>query len=739
MKRSISKIQNYRKLNLGGYGYNTPSSQDENYVKEERAKLSSMDNFGNVAGGVGAAFNPVVGGLIKGVTAGSSALLKDTVDDKGFKKEGSTFKTGLAYTLTPTANWIQNIDRGKNWDKLSNEGKFSSIASIAMPWLGSIADKELSDKAKQEYEAKVGQYYKDSFRDFSQSKINSGEVNLQGNAGARMFKFGGTIGGSIKKLSSNSSEVEGKKHEQGGVKLPKEGIELEDGETISKIKGKDFVFSDNLGFAEEHKKIAKTIGRLEKQPDTPQKQFSLQRLKLAEQKLAKEQEVTKNELGIENDSDVMKNGGIFKKYEWGGRRRGIEEKSLKDTRALKTSEDPKFVDAGYDIKLKDKFSFKRAGNSLVEATPNLVDTISGFSNAQRRLNTPVEQMGEIPQVTFKTLSADASLNEADRQRVGLNKWISQNTSDSNVARANMASALASTISAKNAIQQEVNNKNVDIKNQQMLANQEIREKNIANAFANKRLRRLALDEAYQDLHDNTLNASRGFSQSIKDNKQTKANQDQAVIDAYSRMTPEQMEYVQQNLPRMRRLMGYEKGGFIKMGNGGSVEEKKDNVYKQKNYDIILDEKDIVGYEGKYPKYGGESGKRKAMLHQQALKEGIHTYTINNKQELPYKANEYNKTAAKQPAMLAKKWNELDIEDIQPLKEEEINIKAAEVPSKDRKFINVEEQEEIKKKRAKAHNSRVYSSGEGFYFIDKNTGRKVSSKSKLGIGIKRLFS
>lgn len=100
-------------------------------------------------------------------------------------------------------------------------------------------------------------------------------------------------GGSLKKLSSDSVEVQGNSHEEGGVSLGP-NIEVEDNETI---KG-DFVYSDALGYARQHKKIATAIGKMEKKEPSNITNQSLKRLKERELLLQEEQEATKEALGL---------------------------------------------------------------------------------------------------------------------------------------------------------------------------------------------------------------------------------------------------------------------------------------------------------------------------------------------------------------------------------------------------------------------------------------------------------
>jgi hypothetical protein len=139
----------------------------------------------------------------------------------------------------------------------------------------------------------------------------------EGISGApEMYKDGGVMkskmqylkGGRLKRISSSAAVVEGRAHENGGVLLDK-NTEVEGGETILKDKEGTFVFSEALGFAKEHKKIANMIGRLEKKPKKEATLNAIKRLKDKEQKLKYHQEQYKAQQGIENDLDEMKYGG----------------------------------------------------------------------------------------------------------------------------------------------------------------------------------------------------------------------------------------------------------------------------------------------------------------------------------------------------------------------------------------------------------------------------------------------
>lgn len=98
-------------------------------------------------------------------------------------------------------------------------------------------------------------------------------------------------GGSLTPMSNDSVSINGPSHEGGGVQLPDAGAEVEGGETM---KG-NFVFSDRLGFADEHKRISKAIGRVQaKGVMTPEKVNAIRRMQDQENTLALSQEYMKH-------------------------------------------------------------------------------------------------------------------------------------------------------------------------------------------------------------------------------------------------------------------------------------------------------------------------------------------------------------------------------------------------------------------------------------------------------------
>lgn len=106
-----------------------------------------------------------------------------------------------------------------------------------------------------------------------------------------LSRFTKADGGSLTPMSDDSVSINGPSHEGGGVGLPGANAEVEGGESM---KG-DFVFSDRLGFADEHKRLAKAIGSIQaKGVMTPEKVNAIHRMQDRESTLALSQEYLKH-------------------------------------------------------------------------------------------------------------------------------------------------------------------------------------------------------------------------------------------------------------------------------------------------------------------------------------------------------------------------------------------------------------------------------------------------------------
>src|SRR3990172_8520029 len=130
----------------------------------------------------------------------------------------------------------------------------------------------------------------------SAAAISADPALITGKPGEELYASGGFLknkynltkatGGNLKPMSVNSAEVQGPSHEQGGVDLPQYQSELEGKESVQD----DYVFSDRLGFAQIHKKLARAIGKIEQKPATPERINSLRRMNGQIEQLKEQQE-----------------------------------------------------------------------------------------------------------------------------------------------------------------------------------------------------------------------------------------------------------------------------------------------------------------------------------------------------------------------------------------------------------------------------------------------------------------
>jgi hypothetical protein len=160
---------------------------------------------------------------------------------------------------------------------------------------------------KRDFErAKQNQYQANRTNDMnrSQAALAADPSLATGVRGAQYYEMGGVMsnpmvmtpqrGGKLRPVSSNNTVVEGRTHEQGGVKLPEYNAELEDQETTAGNR----VFSAELGFAQMHKPIAKAIGKIEMKPVTKERVNAMDRLKQKENELYQAQELYKSYLNL---------------------------------------------------------------------------------------------------------------------------------------------------------------------------------------------------------------------------------------------------------------------------------------------------------------------------------------------------------------------------------------------------------------------------------------------------------
>ncbi len=182
---------------------------------------------------------------------------------------------------------------------LKGAGTGAAIGTAILPGIGTAVGAGLgtvigaAKGVKDNNNAQDFEEEQKKLQELEYNKMGLSRLSTYDKTGSNTNQIYAKYGGSLKQLSNNSVEVEGASHENGGVNLG-QGVEVEGGETLNK----DFVFSEELGFAQRHKPIARAIGKLEKKVPNNITTNTIKFLKEKEENLKSEQEALKQELGI---------------------------------------------------------------------------------------------------------------------------------------------------------------------------------------------------------------------------------------------------------------------------------------------------------------------------------------------------------------------------------------------------------------------------------------------------------
>jgi hypothetical protein len=223
----------------------------------------------------------------KYLTGGEMALIQ----------AGQQFQSGMIDNFAPT-------------NEYGNQGAIAS-ALKGNAQLGTIGAVMGYFKGKKQMEQDKYRRLHDSMQqqqqEFNRSAaiISADPALVTGRPGEELYGSGGFLknkyydsvkatGGNLKPMSFNSAEVQGPSHEQGGVDIPQFKSELEGGETMQD----NYVFSERLGFAQVHKRLAKAIGKIEDKPATPDRINSLRRMNQQVETLKQQQEQIRQQYNL---------------------------------------------------------------------------------------------------------------------------------------------------------------------------------------------------------------------------------------------------------------------------------------------------------------------------------------------------------------------------------------------------------------------------------------------------------
>lgn len=211
---------------------------------------------------------------------------------------GQQFQSGMVDAIAPT-NEFGN--QGAIASAIKGNAQLGTVGAV----MGYIKGKK-QEKTDQLRRFHNGLAQQQQQINRSNAIISADPALVTGRPGEEFYAMGGslknryydnvqTTGGNLKPLSKNSAEVQGPSHEQGGVDLPQYQSELEGKETLDG----DYVFSNRLGFAQRHKKLATAIGKIEQKPATPDRLNALKRLNTQVDSLKQAQEQIRQQYNLE--------------------------------------------------------------------------------------------------------------------------------------------------------------------------------------------------------------------------------------------------------------------------------------------------------------------------------------------------------------------------------------------------------------------------------------------------------
>jgi hypothetical protein len=297
----LLKKLKYRRYDGGGavnYLNSVSSSQQSNqsatnYLKSLDTSKVSKDGMTSTGGTVdstleGASALPMIGQWIQ---------MAQMTGDLGNQISGDG--------SNQTKNYIGNLVDTDNLTKIANSQSMEEFLDNTFTFglFGTTAKRE-----KKEYDAKKNEQDRQNLiKQLEYSNANLRNYDQNGSNLNNVYaRYGGTllplkkfaIGGNLEELSENNVLVNGRSHEQGGVKFPESGVEMEGGETINNSGPVPFAFSEKLGFADKHRKIAKQMSKVESRPYNSISAATLKHLKGKEEQLKVDQEMLKQLMGI---------------------------------------------------------------------------------------------------------------------------------------------------------------------------------------------------------------------------------------------------------------------------------------------------------------------------------------------------------------------------------------------------------------------------------------------------------
>lgn len=445
-------------------------------------KEDGLSNLGKQ--GAAIATDAFVPGLGQVLTGYDSVIKQVVTDSNGLRKKD--FGNVLINNSNPlsaigdsiTAIQTQNFADGPH-------GRL--LASLGIDVGETTEEKRYKESLKEQ----EGLRFSNMKNAYKQMSFNDSQ-NLKGN---KVMKNGGRVtGGKILPVGKNAAIVEGNSHENGGVKINDAGVEVEKNEVIYNTGDGEFVFSDHLGFADKAKRLVKVKARLDKSlannSNDPILKASVAKVENDILKLANEQEEFKNsypEALIVNGKQ-MKYGG-YRLYKKGGLLPGLDNLWEDYNQPISNKMTGAPGKKSFFTKLRQSYNENIGGLDFDFNTKPITDRLSkvsdwdvqGYANMVPTILATSQEIPDVPEqnqlsrVSLSRVNYNDALNNADVQTATARKSI-QGT-NAQVANAVSAKLTADNINAKNNIYGEQNRRNIEILNNETMANMQIQEKN----------------------------------------------------------------------------------------------------------------------------------------------------------------------------------------------------------------------------------------------------------------------
>lgn len=252
-------------------------------------KYKKYDNGGGTSAGVGATPTGLRTGL--GIAQGVDDILE------GMTPANAYGRKPMGLTIGSTA--LKGAELG------SALGPIGAGVGAALGAGAGFLQARKARTMEESQKFEENRTYMGTQRDRSQAALANDPTLATGVVGSQYYAAGGPLsrnylarttradGGSLSVLSNDAVQINGPDHEQGGVDLPGQNAEVEGGETMQN----NFVFSKRLGFAQEHARLQRAIGKIEdKKVMTPERKNSIDRMNERSDKLQLAQEYFKHTL-----------------------------------------------------------------------------------------------------------------------------------------------------------------------------------------------------------------------------------------------------------------------------------------------------------------------------------------------------------------------------------------------------------------------------------------------------------